>query len=48
MKNQSRKNMKNAPKGFRNATKIDAETHTKSMQKLVPKKTRNIMKIHVF
>jgi hypothetical protein len=46
-KNKSRKNMKITPKGFRNGANIDAETHDKAMQKLAPKRIREIMKNHV-
>jgi hypothetical protein len=48
LKNQSRKNMKITPKGFRNGDKIDAETHNKSMQKLVPTTMRKIINNHAF
>ena len=35
-------------KGSQNGAEIDAETHQKSMPKLVSKKIRNIMENHVF
>jgi hypothetical protein len=36
------------PRGYQNGAEIDARTHPKSMQKLVPKNIRNISKIYVF
>ena len=36
------------PQGCQNGGTIDAKTHQKSMQKLVAKKMRKIVKIHVF
>ena len=39
---------KRIPKGFQNGAEIDAKTHLKAMPKLVSKKLRKIMKIHVF
>ena len=42
------KTLKIIPKGFQNGADIDAKTHQKSMPKLVSKKIRKIMKIHVF
>ena len=36
------------PKGCQNGTKIDAQTHHKSMPKLVTEEIIKVIKIHVF
>ena len=47
-KKRSRKSMEFIEKGSQNVAEFDAETHQKSMPKQVSKKSRKIMKIHVF